>query len=183
MKSAADGTRGEDRMENRRYTREELVKIILDSDKSFADVEEQEITELILETKVTKNIAQAHEERLTRGDKLADKLASFAGSWVFICSFLFVLVLWIIGNVLLTIRSFDPFPFILLNLILSCIAAMQAPVIMMSQNRQEAKDRLRSKNDYRVNMKSEFLIEELYNKIEAMNRAIQELKAAGQARE
>ena len=170
-------------MDNSRYTREELVRIILDSDRSFADVEEQEITELILETKVTKNIAQAHEERLTRGDRMADKLASFAGSWVFICSFLFVLVLWIAGNVLLASRSFDPFPFILLNLILSCIAAIQAPVIMMSQNRQEAKDRLRSKNDYRVNMKSEFLIEELYNKIEAMNRAIMELKAAQQTRE
>lgn len=170
-------------MENRQYSREDLVRIILDSDRSFADVEDQEVMELILETKVTKNIAQAHEDRLTRGDRMADKLASFAGSWVFIGSFLFVLVLWIVGNVLLSSHSFDPFPFILLNLILSCIAAIQAPVIMMSQNRQEAKDRLRSKNDYRINMKSEFLIEELYYKIEAMNRSIQELKAAQQAQE
>jgi uncharacterized membrane protein len=163
-------------MENKSYSREELVNIILDSDKSDLDYDEKEITKLILETKVTKNINEAHEEKLTRGDIMADKLASFAGSWFFISIFVLILILWIAANVLLQQKSYDPYPFILLNLILSCIAALQAPVIMMSQNRQEQKDRLRSKNDYRVNLKSEFLVEELYYKIEELNKTVQEMK-------
>jgi uncharacterized membrane protein len=168
-------------MENRMYSREELVSIILDNDKSLDEYDNDDITELVLETKVTKNINEAHDKKLTRGDILADKLASFAGSWVFISAFAIILAAWIGVNVLLGNRSYDPYPFILLNLILSCIAAMQAPIIMMSQNRQEEKDRLRSMNDFRINMKSEFLIEELYSKIDEMNRAILELKEQNKA--
>ncbi len=168
-------------MENKPYTREELVSIILDSDKSNLAYDEREITELILETKVTKDINEAHEKKLTRGDIMADKLASFAGSWFFISIFLIIIALWIGVNFMLQQRSYDPYPFILLNLILSCIAALQAPVIMMSQNRQEEKDRLRSKNDYRVNLKSEFLIEELYYKIEQLNRTMLEMQKHYQA--
>ena len=169
-------------MENRPYSREELVSIILDNDRSLDEYDDDDITELVLETKVTKNINEAHDKKLTRGDIMADKLATFAGSWVFISAFVIILAAWIGFNVLLGSRSYDPYPFILLNLILSCIAAIQAPIIMMSQNRQEEKDRLRSKNDFRVNMKSEFLIEELYSKIDEMNRTIQELKEQNAAK-
>ena len=96
------------------------------------------------------------EQKITFGQKLADKVAEFGGSWGFIIFFMSFLVVWILLNVFwLSNHGFDPFPFILLNLILSCIAAIQAPVIMMSQNRQEEKDRERAKKDYKINLKSE----------------------------
>jgi uncharacterized membrane protein len=99
------------------------------------------------------------QETLTRGQSLADKVARFGGSWAFIISFMLVLFVWILINISLPKgKSFDPFPFILLNLCLSCIAAIQAPVIMMSQNRQEEKDRQRAQNDYLVNLKAELEI-------------------------
>ena len=105
--------------------------------------------------------------QITFGQKVADKVAEFGGSWTFIISFMVFLVLWISTNVFLLVnKGFDPYPFILLNLILSCIAALQAPVIMMSQNRQEEKDRQRSKNDYMVNLKSELEIRMLHEKID-----------------
>jgi len=105
--------------------------------------------------------------QITFGQKIADKVAEFGGSWTFIISFMVFLVLWILTNVFLLVnKGFDPYPFILLNLILSCIAALQAPVIMMSQNRQEEKDRQRSKNDYMVNLKSELEIRMLHEKID-----------------
>lgn len=103
---------------------------------------------------------------LTIGQRIADKVAYFGGSWTFIISFLCFLGLWITVNVVLALKAFDPFPFILLNLILSCIAALQAPVIMMSQNRQEQKDRERSKKDYMINLKSELEIQMLHEKID-----------------
>lgn len=103
----------------------------------------------------------------TFGEKIADKVATFGGSWTFILSFLGFLVIWILVNVFWLLNNgFDPYPFILLNLILSCIAALQAPVIMMSQNRQEDKDRERSKNDYMVNLKSELEIRNLQEEID-----------------
>lgn len=105
--------------------------------------------------------------QITFGQKIADKVAEFGGSWTFILSFLFFLVLWICLNAFILLnKGFDPYPFILLNLILSCIAALQAPVIMMSQNRQEEKDRMRAKNDYMVNLKSELEIRMLHEKID-----------------
>ncbi|MGX7666638.1 DUF1003 domain-containing protein [Flavobacterium pedocola] len=101
------------------------------------------------------------------GQKVADKVAEFGGSWTFIISFMLFLVLWILANVFILLnKGFDPYPFILLNLILSCIAALQAPVIMMSQNRQEEKDRKRSKNDYMINLKSELEIRMLHEKLD-----------------
>lgn len=105
--------------------------------------------------------------QITFGQKIADKVAEFGGSWTFIISFMFFLVVWICFNAFILLnKGFDPYPFILLNLILSCIAALQAPVIMMSQNRQEEKDRQRSKNDYMVNLKSELEIRMLHEKID-----------------
>ena len=103
------------------------------------------------------------------GQKAADKIAKFAGSWAFIFSFVGVLIAWMVINAILASKAFDPYPFILLNLVLSCVAAIQAPLIMMSQNRQEEKDRRRAENDYKVNLKTEILIEDLHNK---MNRIL-----------
>lgn len=116
---------------------------------------------------LTKNTDSAYEASTNFGDRLADKIAAFGGSWKFIIIFLAILLIWILVNAwLLLSKPFDPYPFILLNLILSCIAAIQAPVIMMSQNRQEAKDRLRGENDYVVNLKSELEIRLLNEKID-----------------
>jgi uncharacterized membrane protein len=116
---------------------------------------------------VSTNINAEFNRKLTFGEHMADKLAVYAGSWRFISIFLAVLLLWIcINTVVLIQKPFDPYPFILLNLILSCIAAIQAPIIMMSQNRQEAKDRLRSEHDYRVNLKAELEIRHLHEKID-----------------
>lgn len=104
---------------------------------------------------------------LTFGQRLADKIADFGGSWTFILSFFGFILLWMFANVFwLANKTFDPFPFILLNLILSCLAALQAPVIMMSQNRQEEKDRIRAKNDYMINLKSELEVRILHEKID-----------------
>ena len=109
------------------------------------------------------------DERLTLGQKIADKVADFGGSWVFIVSFMFLVVLWIsLNTIWATNQKFDPYPFILLNLILSCIAALQAPVIMMSQNRQEDKDRQRSRFDFMVNLKAELEIRGLHRKIDLL---------------
>ena len=97
-----------------------------------------------------------------------DSIAKFAGSWAFIFSFTGVLILWMVVNTVLAAKAFDPYPFILLNLVLSCVAAIQAPLIMMSQNRQEEKDRRRAENDYKVNLKTEIMIEDLYDKVNAI---------------
>ena len=116
---------------------------------------------------LTSNIETEFERSATFGGALADKVAAFGGSWSFILLFGGIIIAWVAVNTLLMIhRPFDPYPFILLNLVLSCLAALQAPVIMMSQNRQEAKDRLRSQNDYRVNLKAELEIRQLHEKID-----------------
>mgnify|MGYP004703433791 FL=1 len=124
-----------------------------------------EIDQLIHSSR-SKNINKLQEEQLTFGDKVADKLADFAGSWKFIISFLVIIVIWIsINSWVLLFSPYDPYPFILLNLILSCIAALQAPIIMMSQKRQETKDRIRSEHDYDVDVKTETLVEHLVKEL------------------
>jgi uncharacterized membrane protein len=115
------------------------------------------------------NISQPPDEQLTLGQRLADRVARFGGSWKFITWFGAVLCIWIIINLLLKGRDrFDPYPFILLNLLLSCLAAIQAPVIMMSQNRQEEKDRKRNENDYLINLKAEIEIRTLHQKMDLL---------------
>lgn len=110
---------------------------------------------------------ETEENESSFGARLADRIASFGGSWTFIMTFGGCLMLWIVVNVwFLASRAFDPYPFILLNLILSCLAAMQAPVIMMSQNRQETRDRRRAENDYKINLKSELEIRHLHEKVD-----------------
>lgn len=117
---------------------------------------------------LTENIEEAIDEKRTVGERAADVIASFGGSWIFIISFMVFISIWMALNLAGLAGMFDPYPFILLNLVLSCIAALQAPVIMMSQKRQEAKDRLRSENDYRINLKAELEIRHLHEKIDHM---------------
>lgn len=112
------------------------------------------------------NVEDQIEQGRTTGERLADKVAQFGGSWPFIMVFFALLAVWMTANTASAMQSFDPYPFILLNLILSCIAAIQAPIIMMSQRRQEAKDRRRSENDYRINLKAELEIRHLHEKID-----------------
>ena len=107
-----------------------------------------------------------NDEKLSFGEKSADKLAKFAGSWLFIISFCVFLGGWIVLNLYFLAKPFDPYPFILLNLILSCLASVQAPLIMMSQNRQEEKDRRRSESDYKIGLKTEIIIEDMHYKLD-----------------
>ena len=133
---------------------------------NLTEVEKQVIQSVSKNTMISTEVEE-DEQEITFVQKLADKVAEFGGSWGFIIFFMTFLVAWILLNVFwLSNHGFDPFPFILLNLILSCIAAIQAPVIMMSQNRQEEKDRERAKKDYKINLKSELEIRELHEKID-----------------
>jgi len=133
---------------------------------NLTEVEKQVIQSVSKNTMISTEVEE-DEKEITFGQKLADKVAEFGGSWGFIIFFMSFLVVWILLNVFwLSNHGFDPYPFILLNLILSCIAAIQAPVIMMSQNRQEEKDRERTKKDYKINLKSELEIRELHEKID-----------------
>lgn len=116
---------------------------------------------------LSENIVDKKETALTIGQKVADKVAMFGGSWTFIISFFAFLLLWVFVNIyVIAQKPFDPYPFILLNLILSCLAAIQAPIIMMSQNRQDEKDRLRAEHDYKINLKAELEIKLLSEKID-----------------
>lgn len=133
---------------------------------NLSDLEKQVVKSISKKTMISTEI-EDEEQILSFGQKLADKVADFGGSWTFIIFFVTFLILWILLNVFwFANKGFDPYPFILLNLILSCIAALQAPVIMMSQNRQEEKDRDRAKKDYKINLKSELEIRELHEKID-----------------
>ena len=131
------------------------------------DMTDEEVLNLLTNSKISVR-PESGKEKYTLGQRAADTIAKFAGSWAFIFSFTGVLVLWMVFNVILATKAFDPYPFILLNLVLSCVAAIQAPLIMMSQNRQEEKDRRRAENDYKVNLKTEIMIEDLYDKVSAI---------------
>lgn len=141
-------------------TKKELVKKLLKNNR--IDGNEEELLDMLIDESIA---IDPDKEELTFGEKLADKLTKVAGSWNFIIGFFIFLMLWIVLN-LTGIIKLDEFPFILLNLLLSCLAAFQAPIIMMSQNRQSKKDTLRSRNDYRIDLKSELILEELHDKME-----------------
>jgi uncharacterized membrane protein len=118
---------------------------------------------------IINNLLHPPREVISKGQKLSDKVARFGGSWKFIISFGIIIAIWIIFNVIMIkSKEFDPYPFILMNLLLSCIAALQAPIIMMSQNRQEEKDRMRSENDYLINLKAEIGIRSLHQKMDLL---------------
>ena len=141
-----------------------------------AGVKDITSTEKLAAMRHSKNINDLHEETFSLGDRLADKMANFAGSWTFITIFVTILLLWIVFNsVQLLFHFFDPFPYILLNLVLSCVAALQAPVIMMSQNRQEEKDRIRAEHDYEINLKAEILIEDVIKRLQNLEENQQRL--------
>lgn len=147
-------------------SKNELVKMLLNNKKI-----EVENYDDLLEMLINESIAvdTDKEEKLSLGEKLADKITAVAGSWTFIILFTFFLIIWIILNIY-AFENVDPYPFILLNLVLSCIASLQAPIIMMSQNRQAKKDSLRSRNDYKTDLKSELILEELHDKITAIEK-------------
>lgn len=140
-----------------------LLKDVLDDIRQ--DMSDEEVLNLLANRKISVRPEPENEKKYTLGQRAADAIAKFAGSWAFIFSFTGVLVLWMVVNIIMATKAFDPYPFILLNLVLSCVAAIQAPLIMMSQNRQEEKDRRRAENDYKVNLKTEIMIEALYDKV------------------
>ena len=152
------------------HYRSQYVQSVLTNEKGELTTLEQDVIESLRQHDIlTENLNATVDTTSTVGEKLADRVASFGGSWTFITLFGSVLFVWILINSLAMLgKPFDPFPFILLNLVLSCLAAIQAPVIMMSQNRQEAKDRLRAENDYRVNLKAELEIRHLHSKIDLL---------------
>ena len=150
--------------------RTEYLNEILEKDKGELSSIEQDVMKSFRKQKViANNINKKFETELTFSQRLADSIAEIGGSWKFIIFFGAFILLWVCTNVVaLFTRPFDPYPFILLNLVLSCLAAVQAPIIMMSQNRQEAKDRLRSEEDYKTNLKSELMIHHLNMKVDQL---------------
>ena len=152
--------------------RKDYVREVLQDEIGELSALDQEVIESLHEHEIlSSDIERQFERKLTFGERLSDRIAEFGGSWKFLISFGAVIFVWIAANVvLLATRAFDPYPFILLNLILSCLAAVQAPVIMMSQNRAEARDRLRAENDYKINLKAELEIRHLHEKIDHLLR-------------
>src|SRR6058998_85979 len=152
--------------------RRDYVKEVLQDEIGELSALDNEVVESLQQHEIlSSDISKQFEKKLTFGERLSDRIAEFGGSWKFLITFGAVIVVWIGANaVLLATTAFDPYPFILLNLILSCLAAVQAPVIMMSQNRAEARDRLRAENDYKVNLKAELEIRHLHEKIDHLLR-------------
>jgi uncharacterized membrane protein len=152
--------------------RKDYIKEVLEDEIGELSALDQEVIESLEQHEIlSSDIEKQFEKKLTFGERLSDRIAEFGGSWKFLITFGAVIVVWIGANaVLLATRAFDPYPFILLNLILSCLAAVQAPIIMMSQNRAELRDRLRSENDYKINLKAELEIRHLHEKIDHLLR-------------
>jgi uncharacterized membrane protein len=150
-----------------KFRRQYVEKMLEDERGELGALDRAVLDSLESGKTLSRHLETAFDDRITVGERMADRVASFGGSWPFILIFLGVLTLWIGTNVVGLLRvPFDPYPFILLNLVLSCIAALQAPIIMMSQRRQETKDRLRGENDYSVNLKAELEIRQLHEKID-----------------
>ena len=148
--------------------RGEYVESLLEDERGeLTSLERSVVDSLARHETLSENVEATLQRKLTLGERLADQIASFGGSWISIGAFGGFILVWVLINTLVLImRPFDPYPFILLNLLLSCLAAIQAPIIMMSQNRQEARDRLLSENDYRVNLKAELEIRHLHEKLD-----------------
>lgn len=148
-------------------TKKEIVKMLL-RNKELEERDEEELLDLLIDQPISIDVDKQEESKMTKGDRIADKVSEIAGSWGFIIGFSSFLIFWIVLNTIILKGDdqIDAYPFILLNLLLSCIAALQAPIIMMSQNRQAAKDSLRNQNDYRTDLKSELILEELHDKME-----------------
>lgn len=143
-------------------SKKEIVKMLLKKDINVTD--EEDLINMLINEPISVDTDKESDLNRSFGDYLADKITEIAGSWPFIIGLVIFLLLWIILNIFILTNA-DPYPFILLNLLLSCIAALQAPIIMMSQNREAKKDRLRSSNDYKTDLKSELILEDLHNKM------------------
>jgi uncharacterized membrane protein len=148
--------------------RSDYIRSLIETERGeLSDLEKAVVESLAKHEILSLHVDQEYDSKLTLGQRLSDRMASFGGSWRFIIIFTCILVLWIsVNSFLLAFKPFDPYPFILLNLILSCLAAVQAPIIMMSQNRPEAKDRLRASHDYQINLKAELEIRQLHQKLD-----------------
>ena len=152
-------------MKNKR--KREIVNMLLHQKLDTTD--EEELIDMLIDSPIAVDVDKEEAKNMTFGEKIADKFSAIAGSWTFIFLFTIFLLVWIIVNALvLKDKAIDPYPFILLNLVLSCIAAIQAPIIMMSQNREAKKDSLRNQNDYKTDLKSELILEDLHHKMETL---------------
>ena len=152
-----------------RYRAEYVESILRQERGELTELEQEVIRNLAARELLSENVNEEIDERLTLGQRVADRVAMVGGSWNFVIGFFVFLALWMVANTVLLLRHpFDPFPFILLNLVLSCLAAIQAPIIMMSQNRQEQKDRMRSEHDYQVNLKAEVEIRLMSERIDRL---------------
>lgn len=147
----------------KKKTKKEIVKMLLNQDSALED--EDELLDMLVSSPIAVDVDKVTNENATFGDKVADKITEIAGSWGFIIGFTLFLIGWILLNVY-AFEKLDPYPFILLNLVLSCVAALQAPVIMMSQNRAAKRDSMRAQNDYKTDLKSELILEELHDKMD-----------------
>ena len=160
----------------KKKTKKEIVKMLLNQNLETED--ENELLDMLVDNPIAIDVDKLSKDNEKVGDKVADKITNVAGSWAFIIGFTLFLILWILLN-LYIFKNLDPFPFILLNLVLSCIAALQAPIIMMSQNRAAKRDSMRSMNDYKTDLKSELILEELHDKMDNIianqNKIIKEL--------
>lgn len=154
-------------------SKKEIVKMLLNKD--VENDNDEYLVDMLVDNPISIDIDKQVESTATVGDKISDRLTEVAGSWRFIIIFLIIIVVWIAMNVVFLAKGFDPYPFILLNLLLSCIAALQAPIIMMSQNRQSEKDRLRGQNDYKVDLKAELILEDLHDRMEQILKTQKEL--------
>ena len=155
--------------------KKKIVKMLLNNNE-LDSKDEEELISLLIDQPLSIDIDKLQDANMTFGDRVADRVSEVAGSWGFIILFIMFLIAWIVINgVILVDHAFDEFPFILLNLFLSCVAAIQAPIIMMSQNRQAEKDSLRNKNDYRTDLKSEIILENLHKQIEEEQRRVSRL--------
>ena len=142
----------------------EIVKRLVS--QKLDQKERDELIEMVVNNPIAVDVDKEEEENITFGEKMADKISAIAGSWWFILFFILFLIFWVILNVYLLEVKIDPYPFILLNLVLSCVTAVQAPIIMMSQNRDAKKDSMRNQNDYIIDLKSELILEDLHRKLE-----------------
>ena len=144
-------------------TKKEIVQMLLKKELDTKD--EEELMNMLLDEPISVDVDKQSDESRSFGDRLADKITEVAGSWTFIISMILFLVLWVVLNVYI-LEEADPYPFILLNLVLSCISAIQAPIIMMSQNREAKKEKIKSNNEYKTTLKNELILEELHRKMD-----------------
>lgn len=155
----------------KKITKKEIVKMLLKNNE-LDSKDEEELLDLLVDQPISIDVDKQEEAKMTFADKVSDKVSEVCGSWGFIILFIIFLAFWVILNVVVLSSddAIDPYPFILLNLLLSTISALQAPIIMMSQNRQAEKDSLRNQNDYRTDLKSELILETLHDQMDAILR-------------